>query len=220
MAVYYKSSRGGEKMAFEGFRYNLKKERRYWRCEDRSCQGRAVGVGDTITPTKQHCHAPDETKTGIQVAQAAVKDAAATSVQPTSAILAQINAVLPPMVQAGLPRQATMSRMVQRRRQKELPPLPKSLAELDISCYAEDWLIMDCREDEDRVIVLSTNHNLQYLSAATVWFGDGTFDVAPTIFYQLYSIHAVVLRQSFPLVFAFASEEDEEGLPDVSLWCH
>jgi hypothetical protein len=51
-------------------------------------------------------------------------------------------------------------------------------------------------------IVFATDDNLQKLSSAPVLYGDGTFYACTGLFYQLYTIHADVEGQLFPLVFA------------------
>ena len=45
------------------------------------------------------------------------------------------------------------------------------------------------------------------LGRSTVWYGDGTFSVAPQHFYQLYTIHGVVLRQTLPLVYCLLTKK-------------
>ena len=51
------------------------------------------------------------------------------------------------------------------------------------------------------MLIFSTQRNLQILQRATTWAMDGTFDVAPPMFSQVYSIHAKFLGRSTPLVF-------------------
>ncbi|CAF1687498.1 unnamed protein product, partial [Adineta ricciae] len=41
------------------------------------------------------------------------------------------------------------------------------------------------------------------LSASDHWHADGTFKVAPKLFYQLYSIHGHIHGRTFPLLYAF-----------------
>ncbi|XP_046552864.1 uncharacterized protein LOC124262421 [Haliotis rubra] len=42
---------------------------------------------------------------------------------------------------------------------------------------------------------------MEHLCAAEVVYGDGTFYVSPSLFLQLYTLHAMVGGQMFPLVF-------------------
>ena len=53
-----------------------------------------------------------------------------------------------------------------------------------------------------QMVILATTQNLKYLAAATVWYGDGTFSIVPSLFYQLYTIHAPVFGKIVPLVYA------------------
>ena len=62
------------------------------------------------------------------------------------------------------------------------------------------------------VIIFATIGNLQDLRGAEIWSGDGTFTVCPSLFYQLYPIHAEVHGQILPLVYAL--------LPSKSKRCY
>ncbi|CAG8726790.1 553_t:CDS:2, partial [Cetraspora pellucida] len=59
--------------------------------------------------------------------------------------------------------------------------------------------------DDERMLVFTTTENIKYLSRAVYWIMDGTFQTVPTIFYQLYTVHASVGLQDnskiFPLVY-------------------
>ena len=50
--------------------------------------------------------------------------------------------------------------------------------------------------------VFSTRDNLRLLAESEDWFADGTFDVAPGLFQQLYTIHCRCYGVMLPLVFA------------------
>ena len=50
-------------------------------------------------------------------------------------------------------------------------------------------------------IGFATVGNLHHLGIAETLYGDGTFSVCPSLFYQLYTIHAEVHGQIVPLVF-------------------
>ena len=40
------------------------------------------------------------------------------------------------------------------------------------------------------IIVFATVGNLHHLGRAETWYEDGTFSVCPSLFYQIYTIHA------------------------------
>ena len=74
------------------------------------------------------------------------------------------------------------------------------------------WQMREEREnisdqDEDNlqvdmfITVFATVGNLYHLGRAETWYGDATFSVCPSLFYQLYTIHAEVHGQIVPLVF-------------------
>ena len=50
-------------------------------------------------------------------------------------------------------------------------------------------------EEGSRIIVFFTDSCLKYLCSIKIWYGDGTFSIAPQHFYQLYTIHGIVLGQ-------------------------
>ena len=54
-----------------------------------------------------------------------------------------------------------------------------------------------------------TRNGLEKLCSSSMILCDGTFKTAPSMFYQLYSIHGVVNEFTFPLVYCLASRKDE-----------
>ncbi|XP_053390501.1 uncharacterized protein LOC128553388 [Mercenaria mercenaria] len=49
--------------------------------------------------------------------------------------------------------------------------------------------------------------HLRHLCRSPVWFGDGTFSVAPQHFYQLYTLHGIVKGQLLPLAFCILTRK-------------
>jgi hypothetical protein len=100
-----------------------------------------------------------------------------------------------------------MQRTIQRARRRNQPPLPETTLDIKLtdtewerSISGEVW----CRSfvcDNEQCLLFSTNSNLNRISQSEVWYGDGTFSVTPKPFYQLYTIHGVVLGQVLPLIY-------------------
>ena len=78
-------------------------------------------------------------------------------------------------------------------RAKDLPPNPTTIDEelpdrFGRTLVGENFLIYDSFEDEDydlpcgRIIVFATLANLKILFKSNIWYLDGTFRVAPTLF--------------------------------------
>ena len=61
--------------------------------------------------------------------------------------------------------------------------------------------------DVNRILLFATDQGLNLLSTSDNWFGNGTFDVSPDIFFQVYTIHAMcrlptlLYWQSWPLIW-------------------
>ena len=59
------------------------------------------------------------------------------------------------------------------------------------------------------MIIFTTPRNLEILAAYPNWIMDGTFYVCPKIFYQSYSIHAVIDNVNIPLVFVLLPDKKQ-----------
>ena len=65
------------------------------------------------------------------------------------------------------------------------------------------------RTDIERIILFSTNKNLDYLSSSSEVNMDGTFKIVPSVFYQLYTIHRKVGTKLFPLAYILLPKKNE-----------
>ncbi len=75
----------------------------------------------------------------------------------------------------------------------------------------ESFVLFDGVTDEgSRMIIFTTARNLQILAEHPGWLADGTFYVAPRLFQQSYSIHAVIDGKCLPLVFALLSTKTQK----------
>ena len=88
-------------------------------------------------------------------------------------------------------------------------PVPKSLAEIDIPdeyrfTYKNEKFYYDDSgaNDQERILVFTTEANIKLLEKNRVWYCDGTFDITPTLFTQLYSIHVIVHNKNLPMIYA------------------
>ena len=145
------------------------------------------------------------------------KEAAATCDDVPSIILnKELTSSFPSELRGYWPKDSSVKRAIQRQRRKVLPPIPKSLSELVIETQwqtnsrGEQWLLVDRVNDGDRMIIFCTERCLQYLCNSSVWYGDGTFSVAPTFFYQLYTIHGVVMGQLLPLAYCILTRKTRD----------
>ena len=64
--------------------------------------------------------------------------------------------------------------------------------------------------DSKRVILFTTDSNLSILKSNKLWFGDGTFSVAPELFYQLYTINVIIKCKNIPLIYALLPDKCQQ----------
>ncbi|XP_031327714.1 uncharacterized protein LOC116158974 [Photinus pyralis] len=66
----------------------------------------------------------------------------------------------------------------------------------------EPFLLFDNGPDtEHRILIFSTQRNLELLERCEHWYADGTFKTTPPLFTQVYTIHGVRFNTCIPSVF-------------------
>ncbi|KAL3886733.1 hypothetical protein ACJMK2_026711 [Sinanodonta woodiana] len=63
--------------------------------------------------------------------------------------------------------------------------------------------------DEERILMLGTTENINRLQSSEHWFVDGTFKVAPELFYQVFTIHALIDSKAVPLIYCLIQDKAE-----------
>ncbi|CAF1055049.1 unnamed protein product, partial [Brachionus calyciflorus] len=125
---------------------------------------------------------------------------------------------------ASMPSYEADRQVVCRTKKKNLPdypPEPKSLSEIEIPDFlkktlefegqnSDNFFFYDSgKDDENRFFIFTTEENLKLLEKSNC-FADGTFSVAPNLFYQVYTIHAFVNGRCIPLVYCLLPRKTEE----------
>ena len=64
-------------------------------------------------------------------------------------------------------------------------------------------------ENDNKFMIFATLDNLRHLAAADTYYGDGTFNSCPSLFYQMYTIHANVHNKIVPLVYALLPDKKQ-----------
>ena len=104
-----------------------------------------------------------------------------------------------------------MKRSIQRKRKQDALSVNPDLAlacdrSLDLllipQSLLQSWKHFDSGPGSDRIIILTTNSNLDLLCQSERWCGDGTFKAAPKLWTQLYTIHGQKNGFTVPCVFA------------------
>jgi hypothetical protein len=77
----------------------------------------------------------------------------------------------------------------------------------------ETFLVFDSAdlstETRERLIIFSTERNLNLLNQCDHWFGDGTFKLTPPLFSQIYTIHGLHRSNVLPLVYVLMTNKSQ-----------
>ena len=128
------------------------------------------------------------------------RDRAEKTREPPSTI---INKCIEKMSVAGmaqLPNRQAMRKIIRRKRDKvnQVPDNPRSIQELQLPheymIYKptpeteENFCLKDSGTNNERIIIFGRESWLEHMATSTTWYADGTFAVAPQLFYQVYII--------------------------------
>ena len=187
-----------------------------WECEQRkrgTCKARLkILNGQIIDRVNDHTHAPNQTKVEVVKARNVMKRRAETSVDAPQRIISEGLAQVSPAVAVNLPRIENIRRTIRRYRENnpDLPANPQNRAqipvlpnELQTTTDGNNFLLYDSGVgDANRIIMFATDQTLDLLRQSDHWFGDGTFSVSPSIFFQVYTIHAICNGKVMPCIFS------------------
>ena len=70
--------------------------------------------------------------------------------------------------------------------------------------------MFDSGPSDNRMLIFSTDRNLQFLSTCLNFYADGTFKTVPSMFEQLYTIHSVKNGLTIPLIFGLLPNKKEQ----------
>lgn len=157
---------------------------------------------DFIVNTTLHSHAPDARREPIRNILADLREEAKNSTSDTRTIVANASAKATyKAIQMKMPKVSAMSRNIRHiKRKRNLPPMtPQTVRELIISgsytvtSKGKPFMMYDSGDsstnDQRRTVIFATEENLSFLSQCKEWYMDGTFNICPPLFHQVYTIH-------------------------------
>ena len=167
-----------------------------------------------------HGHAPQASNTNVAKAVAEVKKRARETREKPIQIIQNNMVNISEETRPCMPSRDSLRKRIARVRKTETPSEPQSITEvnipnsLQITLDGEQFLIKDHVIEQERILIFTTENNIQRLSQAVFWIMDGTFKTVPTIFCQLYTIHAPIGPENnsrvLPLVYALLTRKTEE----------
>ncbi|XP_018496452.1 uncharacterized protein LOC108864738, partial [Galendromus occidentalis] len=116
---------------------------------------------------------------------------------------------------ATLPMYGSVRSALQRHRAKDRPTLPQTLADIILegqwatTKLGVTFLMID-DGTTDRMLGFLTEEALTILCGATAVFMDGTFRIVPSLFCQLYSLHAFFRGQMMPLAYFLLADKEKD----------
>lgn len=98
-------------------------------------------------------------------------------------------------------RYSALRRLIVNTRNETFPrlgPNPENLKDINLNQLlrvtekGDPFLFYDLgKEDPNRILVFTTDRNLQLLNEIEHWHVDETFEIAPEIFYQIFNINGI-----------------------------
>lgn len=148
----------------------------------------------------KHTHTGDARKKSKKRIMDKLKTLAKTTNNTTRQIIVESMEGVKKATAAVLPSERTLTRMIHHyRTNTKVPKNPRELAELVLpieyrqTIKGDNFLSYDSAEEnmeyDGRVLIFSTKENLQFMSRCDQMYMDGTFDVTPILFSQVYTIH-------------------------------
>ena len=172
-----------------------------WRCVLSKCNGRVRTFQDNVTIINEHSHFPDPADIEKRKFRTALKTRAVVSDEPPRQTILSVQREINRETAAVIPSYSANQRTINRVKQEKRPRMqePQSLTDfelpelLKVTHSGERFLHFDSGpNDTKRIMVFTTLPGLDILSGADDWFCDGTFSTAPSVFFQIYTIHASV----------------------------
>lgn len=121
-------------------------------------------------------------------------------------------------VAAGVGSSANLRHAIRRKRKAtdRYHPAPSNIGELIIpevlrqTADQRDFLLYDSgREDPNRMLIFSTDQFLQSLHDSKHWMCDCTFKVAPSLFYQVFTVHTLIRNNLLPCIFVLMPNKQQ-----------
>ena len=167
---------------------------------------------EIIDRVNQHtCSAPNAAQVEVAKLRAGIKRKAQITQDTPQQILTAELGNISNEAAVNLPRMDHIRRAIRSQQEDNAAPnLPQDRRDIPvipndytITTHGDRFLLHNSRPgDPSRIILFATDDAMEILRSSNHWFGDGTFEVSPSIFFQLYTIHAIHNGRIIPCVFA------------------
>lgn len=222
--TFVKSQKGTNLLLHDGYLYyreKLMSDKIIWKCQDyeyHKCRGRCHTFNDAVIKVSDHNHVPNASKVEVKNIMTAIKEQALRTNDKPQNIVCDATVSCSKSASGILPNFCCIKKTIRRTRRKinGVPIAPTSLRELKIpddykrTVAGKNFLLYDSGPTNDRILVFSTEENLNFLFRSKHWFADGTFKTSPNLFFQVFTIHGVEKNEVIPCVYALLPNKTEE----------
>ncbi|KAF0761068.1 Uncharacterized protein FWK35_00007573 [Aphis craccivora] len=171
-----------------------------------------------LRSNNDHNHAPEASRALVAIANSILKDTAQSTTNKPSQIIQYTQSNISENIKPYLPSYEAQRKKIMRTRITHHHTEPNSIDDLNIPDNLKkilfDQILLIKESVIDKILVFSTVDNVKKLSQSMFWIVDGTFKTVPTIFTQLYTIHAQVgfceNSRVLPLVYVLMTSKREQ----------
>jgi len=177
---------------------------------------------DNAGPEDHRHHQSEEAECKRRYAMFQLRTSAKTSNEATSMIVSNVLETVPEDAQGSFQKPNSLKRVVQRARcDANLPNLSVETRDQLPALYnlfktktSEDMVKWDSGKETNRIVIMTTQKNLDWLQNCNHWYCDGTFKCRPMLFDQVFIINGVrgegAEAVSFPLVFCLTPNRTKD----------
>lgn len=226
MAEYIPGRGNSKFLKIGGFlfcKYRTEKDKKkvYWRCRENSngCKASATTNFDSDEILSEPCNEHNHEKQNEEIFRlkkvATLKEKVKTEHrQPVKRLFDEAFESEDPGEVPASCSFVGMKTTLYRSRRTLVPVLPTQLGNIVLegewtqTLDQKPFLLANDGE-ENKILVFSTDQNLEILSASDQIFMDGTFAVSPALFTQLYTIQVLFYGQMLPVLFALLPNKSQ-----------
>ena len=171
-----------------------------------------------LNQLNEQTHPPSQVRVEATKIKACIKDRAGNTIDASQQILGAELRNVSEATAVALPSLNNMRRNIRHQRDDlNMPAVPQRREDIpvltnnyQITNRGNRFPLFDSGAgDMNRLIIFATNDAIRLLATNPHWFMGGTFKVCPKLFFQIYTIHAMINHRIFPCVFALLPNKTE-----------
>ena len=229
------TKRGSLKFLIDGYSYVKKKamknNKQKYECTDRQklkCNAYIMVENDQVlteTIPSTHRHAPDAAIIETLKIKEIIKNKAMNTLETPQMIIQTVASInMDASIAANLPSIENIKRNVRSIRQNmngkssnDMNDMTDKLSTLPdgTSILLYNSFMHFEEKNKNQMLIFGTTESIDVLKNSPHWFADGTFDVCPRAFYQVYTIHAIKNGSVFPCLYILLSNKKQSMYQDL-----